>query len=82
MQITKKELEQSIIYFANGYNINGINYLLETNIGLPETIKLIIYKLFINKFDYRSCSEQSYNHYQNILEYVAELDKNGFVTFK
>jgi hypothetical protein len=50
--------------------------------GLPKLTEMIVYELFINQFDYRSCHSDLYYSYRNVLEYAKELREKGFVDFK
>lgn len=42
---------------------------------------MIVYKMFLERFDYRSASEGQYTNYNIILEYAKELHDKGYITF-
>lgn len=83
MKVTKKDIEVAILFFAKQYGL-GQNYiiLMETYIGLPKLIELIVYEIFLNEFDYSYCSKDEERNYDILLEYSKELRKNGFVIFE
>lgn len=82
MRATTKHLEDAILFFAKEYNIeDSYIALINQKIGFPRLIQLIVYDMFINKFNDYYCSDEAHEHYIILLEYVTELKNNGFVTF-
>lgn len=81
MKSNKKKIQDSILFFANKYKLSE-NYKALINIStLPEIVKMIIYEMFLNKFNFYNCTDDEYKHYKLLLEYSEELNKNGCVKF-
>ena len=83
MKSTKKELENVILYFAEKYGQEK-NYraIIESNTTMPKLIQMIVYDMFLNKFNSYYCSDEDYENYKIIHEYVNELHINGYVFYK
>jgi hypothetical protein len=84
MTCDKQKLKGAIFILAKTIGKeNSYSSLMDT-IGytLPELVKNLVYDLFLNKFDYRSCEDETYKAYMLILEYGTELKDKGFVDFK
>ena len=83
MIITKKQFERDILRLAKFLNQEkSYSIFIETNTpGLPKIVEMIVYELFINKFDSRNCPNELFYQYNNLLDYSVELRKNGFVKF-
>lgn len=83
MNHTKENLNKSILNLAELFGSkDGYEHLIKTYSGTPKIVEMIVYDMFVNKFDYRSCSEEQYESYQIILEFSLELREKGFVDFK
>lgn len=84
MTCNKQKVKDAVIILAKTIgNENSYSSLVDT-IGytLPELVKNLVYDLFLNKFDYRSCDDETYKSYLLILEYGTELKDKGFVDFQ
>jgi hypothetical protein len=82
MKVTKKTLEEAILFFAAKYcEEKSYKALLESWSGTPKVINMIVYDMFINKFNSYHCSAEEYENYKLIYEYAAELKEKGFVEF-
>lgn len=81
-KLNRKDLENAILFFAKLYEKED-NYkaLMETYKSLPKLVELIVYEMFLNKFNSYYCSDEEYKNYGLIYEYSSELSKNGFVSF-
>jgi hypothetical protein len=83
MKSSKEELKEAILFFAKQYNEeNSYTKLFESGLDLPKLIQIIVYDMFLNKFNSYNCSDIDYNNYKIILEYATELNINGFVKFE
>lgn len=83
MKYTKNNVEEAILGLAELVNLKtNFKAIIDSNENLPKIVELIIYHLFIYKFDYRSCTPLMYEYYNIILEYSLELQSKGFVNFK
>ena len=83
MKYTREETVNAIIVLAEVVNQKkGFSILAKSKVGLERTIEMIIYQLFINKFDYRSCIDEQYHAYRILWEFASELKEKGFVEFK
>ena len=83
MNHTKENLNKSILNLAELFGSkDGYEFLIKSYAGTLRIVGMIVYDMFINKFDYRSCSEEQYESYQIILEFSLELREKGFVDFK
>ena len=82
-KLNREELEKAILFFAKLYNKED-NYkaLMETYKSFPKLVELIVYDMFLNKFNSYYCSDEEYRNYKLIYEYSTELSKNGFVSFE
>ena len=43
---------------------------------------MIVYEMFLQKFNSYHCTDEQYEQYKVIHEYVTELKQNGWVTFE
>jgi len=84
MIITKRQFERDILRLSKFLNQEkSYTIFIETNTpGLPKIVEMIVYELFVNKFDVKNCSDDLKYSYINLLDYAIELKKNGFVSFK
>jgi hypothetical protein len=83
MKRTKEQVEQAILFFAKIYNQED-NYraIMGTYPGLPKIVEMIVYEMFVQKFNSYHCSDEEYEQYKIIHEYVTELKQVGWVEFK
>ena len=83
MNCSKKSVEEAILNIADLYSIKP-NYiaLIKSGANLPKIIEMIVYEMFLNEFDSRSCSRDCFISYGIIFNYSKELRTNGFITFK
>lgn len=83
MKGTKKQLEDSILFFANEFGQEK-NYkaLMEVYEGTPKIVEMIVYEMFIQKFNPYHCTDEQYENYKRILEYTTELKQKGWVEFE
>lgn len=83
MKHTQDELKTAILSIAKEFcQEESIKALIDSNIGMPKMTEIIIYKMFLNKFNSYFCSDSLFENYKIILEYVEELNEKGFVEFK
>ena len=83
MNSTQEQVRTAILFFAKMYDKED-NYkaIMDTYPGLPKIVEMIIYDMFLNKFNSYYCSNDEYNQYKVIHEYAIELKEKGFVEFK
>lgn len=81
--MTQEQVRQAILFISKMYGKED-NYkaIMETHPGLPKIVEMIVYEMFINKFNSYYCSNDEYKQYKIIHEYATELNKKGFVEFK
>ena len=74
MKSTKEQLVNAILFFAKNYNQEK-NYkaLIESNVGIDKIIQMLVYDMFIKRFNSYYCSDEEYTQYKIILEYATEL---------
>lgn len=84
MIITQEQFKRDILNLSEYFGQRNVFeiFLREKNVVLPKLVEMVAYELFIKQFDYRSCSDDLYYSYRNVLEYAKELRINGFVSFK
>jgi hypothetical protein len=82
MEITKKEFESSILFFAKEFGKER-NYraLLDFGAVLPELTENIICEMFLHKFNPHNGTEEQNKHYEIIFNYYKELKEVGYVEF-
>ena len=75
---TKQELtNDAVLYFAKKY---GQGAMFENmKCSLPRFVEMIVYEMFLQKFNFVTCMEQDYEHYKIIHDYASELRENGWV---
>ena len=78
----RSELEIAIIKLSKSINKEDRFQFLLKDSQFPEITKYIVYELFMDKFDRRSCSNELYSCYSIVHSYCIELSKNGFVKFE
>ena len=83
MNFTQEQVRTAILSIAKLYDKED-NYkaIMDTYPGLPKIVEMIIYDMFLNKFNSYYCSNDEYNQYKVIHEYAIELKEKGFVEFK
>ena len=83
MNSTQEQVRTAILSIAKLYDKED-NYkaIMDTYPGLPKIVEMIIYDMFLNKFNSYYCSNDEYNQYKVIHEYAIELKEKGFVEFK
>jgi hypothetical protein len=83
MKVNRKQTEDAVLFFAKLFNQEkNYRYLINTEYGMPEVVKNIVYEMFLQKFNPHTCIDDQYEQYKLIHEYVIELNQNGFVTYE
>ncbi len=82
MKASKKEMEGSILFFARMFSLEENYKALMKISGFPKVVELIVYKMFLQKFNPYNCVDEDYEQYKILLEFVTELEQNGFVTYE
>ena len=82
MKANKKELEYAVLFFAKGFGLEE-NYkaLISTSPGIPKIVEMIVYEMFLQKFNSYYCTDEQYEQYKIIHEYATELKQNGLVMY-
>lgn len=83
MKCSRKNVENAILFFAEVYNKNA-NYkaIMETEACLPKIVHMIVYDMFLGKFDQYYCCDEEYKQYKIIHEFATELKQKGWVDFE
>ena len=84
MKNSKQDIENAILSIAKELFNDQIIYktLINDHVeSLPELIKIIIFDMFTNEFNYSNCSITLFQNYKLILEYSKKLKINGYVKF-
>lgn len=83
MEANQEQVKQAILFFTKAYGKED-NYVavMETYPGLPKIVEMIVYDMFINRFNSYYCQNDEYHQYKIIQEYAVELKEKGFVEFK
>lgn len=83
MQNNKKQLEDAVISIAEYLKIENRYKTMLSSIGHTkfEIVKLLIYDMFLCKFDQTTCPLSLYAYYTIIYDYVKEMEDNGYVEF-
>lgn len=81
MKASKEQVENAILFFAKKFNQEE-NYtaLINSRPVMPKIIEMIVYEMFLQKFNSYLCTEEEYQQYSIIYEYVIELKQIGWVT--
>ena len=81
MKASKEQLENSILFFAKLFNQEE-NYkaLMDVYTSTPKIVEMIVYDMFLQKFNSYHCTDDQYDQYKLIHEYATELKQNGWVT--
>lgn len=78
----KSELIKSILILAKHVgNENGFKHLISTS-NIPKTVELLVYQLFLIKFNSYNSPPYLFNAYTIIHQYATEMNENGFVRFQ
>lgn len=81
--MTKTQINNAITKIAETFNDNDrrayIGILLN-NITLPELVRMVVYKLFLNEFKVDDNPEYKVA-YETLHEYAIIMDKKGFIEF-
>ena len=79
----QEDLKNAILQIAELYGLKlNIQALIESNVGFSRLVEIISYRMFLNSFDSRSCSDEHFKAYKFIYNYAKELDEKGEVNFK
>lgn len=80
---SKEQLKDSITAIAEHIGLSQKYNICLTSIGytMPQTVKMLIYDMFLCKFDQTTCPLNLYAYYTIIHDYVTELENNGFVEY-
>lgn len=80
MKASKEQVENSILFFAKTFDQEK-NYkaLMEVYSDTPKIVEMIVYEMFLQKFNSYHCTDKQYEHYKIIHEYATELKQNGWV---
>ena len=82
MEASKEQVEKSILFFAKMYGQeNNYKELMKSYSGTPKIIEMIVYEMFLQKFNSYYCSLEEYGQYSIIHEYAKELKENGWVVY-
>jgi len=80
-KLTKQDVINAILYFANLYNLKSYQDLIKSE-PLPTIIKMIVYDMFLNEFNSYFANGKAYYNYKIILDYSKELHAKGYIEFK
>ena len=83
MNISKNVVKQSVIILAREIGKEASYSSLFDVIGhtLPEIVKMISYELFLAKFNYNECNDNTLSAYDIVHSYANKLALNGYVNF-
>jgi hypothetical protein len=83
MKASKEQVENAILFFAKTFGQER-NYksLMEAYSGTPKIVEMIVYEMFLQKFNSYHCTDEQYEQYKIIHEYATELKQNGWVTLE
>ncbi len=81
MNNTEEQLIYSVESISEYIGLNKKYKILMGSVGypMPEVVKLLVYDMFLNKFDQTTCPLNLYAYYKIVHDYVVELDKNQYV---
>jgi len=81
MKASKEQVESAILFFAKTFGQEK-NYkaLMSAYSGTPKIVEMIVYEMFLQKFNSYHCTDAQYEQYKLIHEYATELKQNGCVT--
>ena len=48
----------------------------------PKIVEMIVYEMFLQKFNPSCCTNEQYEQYILIYEYATELKQNGWVSYE
>lgn len=80
MKATKERVNEAILFFADKFGQkNNYETLMSTYPGTPKIVEMIVYEMFVKKFNPYSSTDEEYENYKIILEYATELKEKGWV---
>ena len=83
MKYTQNQVKDSIMFFAEQFGLSkSYKALIDSGLGLPELVKMMVYEMFLQKFSSYGSDDISYENYKIIHRYASELKQNGFVNFE
>jgi hypothetical protein len=83
MKASNEQVVNAILFFAKLYGQEK-NYeaLIEAYNNMPKIIEMIVYEMFLQKFNSYYCPDKQYKQYKIIHEYATELKEKGWVTYE
>ena len=83
MKHSKKQVENAILFFGKTFGQEA-NYkaLIETYTSIPKIVEMIVYEMFLQKFNSYFSTDEQYEQYKIIHEYATELKQKGLVDFE
>ena len=82
MKATKKDVQNSIMFFAKKFGHEEAYKVLVNTVALPELVRSIETKIFLYQFNFSDCNSEEYSNYMILFEYATELHSIGWVTFE
>lgn len=83
MKKSQKEVNDAILFFAKKFNKEQAFISMFTFFtGITRIVEIIVYELFLNKFNPEDCTTEERFQYEIIFEYADELQRNGNVKFE
>lgn len=82
MKASKEQVENAILFFAKTFDQEQ-NYkavMCSYSGTTPKIVQMIVYEMFLQKFNSYYCTDEQYIQYNLIYEYATELKQNGWVT--
>lgn len=81
MKASKEQVENAILFFAKTFGQeNNYKALMSAYSGTPKIVEMIVYEMFLHKFNSYHCTDEQHEQYKLIHEYATELKQNGWVT--
>lgn len=82
MEYTQKQVENAVMFFAKKYDQEeNYKYLIEVYGGISRIVEMIIYEMFVNKFDFNFCTTEEFEQYRIIHKFATELKTKGYVEY-
>lgn len=83
MKGSKEQIENAILFFAKRFGQeNNYKAIINFYTGTPKIIEMIVYEMFLQRFNPYDCTDEEKNHYELIHEYGSELKQRGWVTYE
>lgn len=83
MKASKEQVESAILFFAKIFGReNNYKALMSSYSGTPKIVEMIVYEMFLQKFNSCNCTDEQYEQYKLIHEFATELNQNGWVTYE